>query len=65
MPDPGRIHHSATSAMSAVMVVIGCVLIVRTIVAGGAVSATGILIGILFVLAGALRLYAQLRGRPR
>ena len=53
MPDPGRIHRSATSAMSIVMVV-----------AGGALDATGILIGALFVFAGVVRLYVQTRGRP-
>jgi hypothetical protein len=49
--------------MSLLMVVIGCVLIVRTIVAGGSISATGILLGALFILAGAIRLYVQTRGR--
>jgi hypothetical protein len=51
--------------MSFVMIVIGLALIVRTIVAGGAVNATGILLGALFVFAGALRLYVQTRGRPK
>ena len=50
--------------MSIVMVVIGFGLIVRTIVAGGALDATGILIGALFVFAGVVRLYVQTRGRP-
>jgi len=31
-------------------------------VAGGGVLATGVLLGLLFVLAGAARLYLQLRG---
>lgn len=51
--------------MSLLMVVIGLGLIVRTIVAGGAVIATGILLGVLFILAGLARLYLQTRGRPR
>jgi hypothetical protein len=63
--DPGRIHRSATNVMSLLMVVIGLGLIVRTIVAGGAVIATGILLGVLFILAGLARLYLQTRGRPR
>jgi hypothetical protein len=37
-------------------------LLVRTLVAGGGAAATGILLGILFILAGAARLYLQLRG---
>ena len=49
--------------MSVVMIAVGFVLIVRTIAAGGSVLATGILLGALFVLAGVLRLYLQLRGR--
>jgi hypothetical protein len=63
VPEPGRIHRSATSVMSIVMIVIGCALIVRTIVAGGAFDASGILLGALFILAGAIRLYVQTRGR--
>ncbi len=50
--------------MSLLMVVIGVVLVIRTIAAGGGVIASGILLGILFILAGAIRLYVQLRGRP-
>jgi hypothetical protein len=61
--DPGRFHRSATTAMSIAMVLIGVTLIVRTIVAGGGAVATGILLGILFVLAGGARLYLQSR-RP-
>jgi hypothetical protein len=49
--------------MSAIMVVIGIVIIVRTIAAGGGALATGILIGALFIAAGGLRLYIQSRQR--
>jgi hypothetical protein len=49
--------------MSLLMVVIGLVLVVRTIAAGGGVIASGILLGILFILAGAIRLYVRLHGR--
>jgi hypothetical protein len=48
--------------MSVVMVVIGVALIVRTIVAGGGIAATGILLGLLFLVGGGLRLYANVRG---
>lgn len=58
-----RIHRSATNVMSLAMVGIGFALIVVTIAAGGSISASGILLGTLFVLAGVLRLYLQLRGR--
>jgi hypothetical protein len=57
-----QVHSSSTRVMSIAMVVIGLALIVRTIVAGGGALATGIVLGILFVLAGLARLYLQLRG---
>jgi hypothetical protein len=44
------------------MVLIGVALLVRTVAAGGGALATGIVLGLLFVLAGAARLYLQLRG---
>lgn len=44
------------------MILIGFALIIRTLAAGGGAIATGIVLGVLFVLAGAARLYLQLRG---
>jgi hypothetical protein len=49
--------------MSAIMIVIGIAIVVRTVAAGGGALATGILIGVLFMAAGALRLYVQSRQR--
>jgi hypothetical protein len=48
--------------MSIVMVLIGIALVVRTLIAGGGPVATGVLLGLLFVAAGAGRLYLQFRG---
>jgi hypothetical protein len=48
--------------MSIVMIVIGLALLARTVAAGGGALATGVLFGVLFILAGAARLYLQLRG---
>ncbi len=48
--------------MSGAMVVIGIALIVRTLLAGGGAIATGVLLGVLFIAAGAGRLYLQFRG---
>ena len=48
--------------MSVLMIVIGIALLVRTLVAGGGALATGVILGLLFILAGAGRLYLQLRG---
>jgi hypothetical protein len=45
------------------MFVIGVALIVRTVAAGGAADATGVVLGALFMIAGATRLYAQSRLR--
>jgi hypothetical protein len=57
-----QLHTSSTRVFSIAMIVIGLALIVRTLVAGGGALATGLVLGILFILAGAARLYLQLRG---
>jgi hypothetical protein len=43
------------------MVVLGVVLIVRTISLGGGAVAVGIVFGVLFMAAGAARLYMELK----
>jgi hypothetical protein len=48
--------------MSILMILIGIALVVRTLVAGGGAVATGVILGLLFVAAGAGRLYLQFRG---
>ena len=50
-----------TRVLSALMMVIGVAIIVRTIAAGGGALALGLLLGLLFVAAGAGRLYAERR----
>jgi hypothetical protein len=50
-----------TRVLSALMVVIGVAIIVRTVAAGGGPVALGLLLGLLFVAAGAGRLYAERR----
>jgi hypothetical protein len=62
MPRRRQLHSSSTRIFSVAMIVIGIALIARTLAAGGGAIATGIVLGILFVLAGAARLYLQLRG---
>lgn len=57
-----QLHSTSTRVLSVAMIVIGVVLIVRTLAAGGGVLATGLVLGILFVLAGVARLYLQRRG---
>jgi multisubunit Na+/H+ antiporter MnhB subunit len=58
----GQLHSSSTRVLSIVMILIGIALIARTLLAGGGALATGIVLGVLFVLAGLARLYLQLRG---
>ncbi len=47
--------------MSVLMIAIGIALLVRTVLAGGGPLATGILLGLMFVLAGVVRLYLQIK----
>ena len=58
-----QLQPTSTRVLSILMIVIGCALVVRTVLAGGGAAATGILLGVLFVAAGALRLYLQARQR--
>jgi hypothetical protein len=50
-----------TLAMSAVMIVLGVVLVVRTIAEGGGPLAIGMLLGVLFVAAGLGRIWVSRR----
>jgi uncharacterized membrane protein HdeD (DUF308 family) len=63
MPQPRSFHRASTSVMSILMVLIGIALIVRTVIAGGGALTIGILLGFLFVCAGAARLYLQFRSQ--
>jgi uncharacterized membrane protein HdeD (DUF308 family) len=62
MPRQRQIHRSSTRVMSILMILIGIALLIRTVAAGGGAIATGVLLGVLFILAGAARLYLQFRG---
>jgi hypothetical protein len=53
-----RTRARATVVLSSVLVVLGVALIVETAVLGGGL---GLLLGVLFVLAGGLRLYLSSR----
>jgi hypothetical protein len=50
---------AATQLLSAAMLVIGLAIIVRTFASGGGALAFGLLVGLLFVAAGAGRLYLE------
>jgi hypothetical protein len=60
---PRQLRNSYTRLMSLAMILLGLALVARTVAAGGGPVSSGVLLGILFVLAGAARLYLQLRAR--
>lgn len=51
----------ATRVLSGLMILIGAAMIVRTLAAGGGPIALGLLLGVLFIAAGAGRLYVERR----
>ncbi len=53
---------AATSVLSLAMVLIGLVMLVQTLTAGGGPFALGVILGVLFVAAGAGRLWLQRGG---
>ena len=63
MPEPRELHRQGTRLLSGAMIVVGVALVVRTVLAGGGAVAIGVLLGVLFVAAGAARLYLLAR-RP-
>ena len=62
MPDGRGVHRGATLLLSAAMVVIGLAMLVRTLGAGGGPLTLGMVLGLLFVAAGAGRFYFTWRG---
>jgi hypothetical protein len=51
----------ATQVLSVLMLLIGIAILVRTVVEGGGALALGVIVGVLFMAAGAGRLYAERR----
>ncbi len=63
MPRGSRdVHRLATLALSAAMVVVGIAMLAVTLSGGGGPLALGVLLGVLFVVAGAGRLWVTWRG---
>jgi hypothetical protein len=62
MSGPAGLHRQATRVLSATMIVVGMAMVVSTVARGGGPLALGVLLGLLFVLAGGARLYLQARG---
>jgi hypothetical protein len=61
---PRDVHRRGTILLSTSLLLIGLAIIVRTIEGGGSPISVGILLGILFMITGAGRLWIATRG-PR
>jgi hypothetical protein len=59
---PRTAHRVATRALSGAMVLIGITMVALTIAGGGGILAKGVVIGVLFLAAGAGRLFVSLKG---
>jgi hypothetical protein len=62
MSPPRQLRRTSTQVMSVLMILIGIALVVRTVAAGGGPLTSGIVLGVLFVAAGAARMFLALRG---
>ena len=62
MPTPRELHRTGTVLTSVLLVVLGAAMLVTTLVRGGGALALGLVLGILFMGAGAGRLFIMRRG---
>jgi hypothetical protein len=58
-------HSAATRVLSLLMAAIGIALIVQVAGGHGGIASPRMLLGVLFILVGAGRLYLQMRGSKR
>lgn len=65
MPAPRNLHRQTARLMSAILVALGVAMLVSTIVSGGGPLAYGVLMGVLFIVAGAARFWLTVRGPQR
>jgi len=61
MSDPNQLRGGTTVVLSVLMIVVGIAMIVRTVMAGGGLLASGLILGALFVAAGVGRIYIRRR----
>lgn len=59
----GTARGGATALLSAALIIIGIVLVIRTANSGGSPISVGVVLGLLFVAAGAGRLWLAWRSR--
>lgn len=62
---PSDFHSRGTMVLSVALMLLGVAIIARTIDAGGGILSIGIVVGILFLAAGAGRLWVATRGDRR
>jgi hypothetical protein len=60
-PPPDEVYRGVTRVFAAIIVAFGLTIVIVTIVHGGGPTSFGVLIGIVFCLLGAGRLYLSLR----
>jgi len=65
MPAPRNLHGHATRLFSVILVGLGVAMVASTLAAGGGPLAYGVLLGLLFVVAGAARFWLATRGAGR
>jgi hypothetical protein len=66
MPDPRQVHSGATRLLSLLMLAIGVGLLVEAVIGHHGVQLVRLLLAVLFLAAGAARLYVEARRRgPR
>jgi hypothetical protein len=65
MAAPRNVHRNVTRVTSAVLVALGLAMVVTALVGGGGPLSYGVLIGLLFVVAGAARFWLTVRGPVR
>lgn len=65
MSAPRNVHRQTTRLMSAILVALGAAMLVSTLAKGGGPLAYGVLMGVLFIVAGAARFWLTVRGPQR
>jgi hypothetical protein len=60
-PAPDEVYRGVTRVFAAIILGFGLTIVVVTLAHGGGVTSFGVLIGVLFCLLGAGRLYLSLR----
>jgi hypothetical protein len=61
MSSPERIYHGSTRALSVVFIVLGVLILARTLFGGGGPTSLGTILGVIFVAIGAGRLWIAIR----